>query len=106
MACRTLDRANDVARPEPGEPGRVDHRHWLTARRRRRARQPEVPNRMAPARILVLLVATALAAGACSAAAATIPPDAGPSGSPDRSAPPSGAPNDAGLILRATLEGG
>jgi hypothetical protein len=64
---------------------------------------------MAPARILVFLAAAALAVGACSAAAATIPPSAspaGPSGLPDQSAPPSQAPTGAGLILRATLEGG
>ena len=64
---------------------------------------------MAPARILVLLAATAVAVGACSAAAATIPPNASPigrSGSPDQSAPPSPAPAGAGLILRATFEGG
>jgi hypothetical protein len=64
---------------------------------------------MAPARILALLAATALAVGACSAAAATTPPTAGPSGasgSPDQSAQPSQAPAGAGLVLRATLEGG
>ncbi len=63
---------------------------------------------MAPARILAFLAATALAVGACSAAA-TLPPSASPSAppaSPGPSTPASQPPAGAGLILRETLEGG
>lgn len=62
---------------------------------------------MAPARLAAVLAALALSVGACSASAASSPPSALPTGAPQPSVgssqPPTG---DAGLILRATLQGG
>jgi hypothetical protein len=69
---------------------------------------------MAAQRIVLLVAAAALIAGACSAAAPSGPPASSPSGPPEgsgspapeptgSSGPPAGA---AGLIFRATLQGG